>query len=387
MKTLSSVAAVFAAAGILLGLGTAAQAGDAVTYQIDVAHSGAAKVDGFKSRLVQIWSKDLGDLVSYPVIAEGMVFVTVRGGKNGGYGTHLYALNSTTGDVVWSQPINGTYDWANAAYESGKLFVVNSDGIVRSFVAQTGEKAWQSQMHRQHAFSAPPMAVNGTLYVGGAGSGGTLYAVDETNGDVRWTKHVEGGASSSPAFGDDGIYVTYPCNYYKFAPDTGKQLWHVYTGCSGGGGTTPVYAFKQVYVRDYPNPVLSSDKGEDLGDFSAGPAPAFFSRKGANYGVALAGGTLTCFDAISRAPIWTFTGDGQLSSAPIVVNHRVIEGSLSGELYVLDSLTGKVRWSGNVGGSILPPNEHDGAPLTGLAAGGGLVVVPAGSKLVAYEPG
>jgi outer membrane protein assembly factor BamB len=382
-----TVAAALAAAAIAFGPGAQAQAQDAVAYQINVAHSGAAKIDGFRGKLTQVWSKDLGDLVSYPLIAEGIVFVTVRGGKGGNYGTYLYALDAVSGNVVWKQIINGTYFWSNAAYENGNIFVVNFDGLVRAFAAQTGTKVWQSQMPNQYAFSSPPTAVNGTLYVGGAGSGGTLYAVDETNGHVKWQQGVANGDNSSPAFGDSGIYVTYPCQYYKFAPDTGDPLWHVSTGCDGGGGRTPVYAFGQVYVRDNPNVVLSSDSGQTLGNFSAQPAPAFFSHKGTKYGVALSGGTLTGFDFNTQAPLWTFKGDGQLSTAPIVVGRWVVEGSYSGELYVLDALQGTTRWSENVGQGILGPDEQNvSQPLTGLGAGGGLVVVPAGSELVAYAP-
>jgi outer membrane protein assembly factor BamB len=387
MDRTGKVTAAFAAAAVAIGFGVEAQAQDAVAYQINVAHSGSTSIKGFRGRLTQIWSKDFGGQVSYPLIAEGMVFVTVAGGKGGAYGTELYALDAATGNLVWKQAINGTYFWSNAAYENGKIFVVNFNGLVRAFSAQTGVKTWQSQMPGQYAFSSPPTAVNGTLYVGGAGSGGTLYAVDETDGHVKWRKGVSNGDHSSPAYGDSGIYVTYPCQYSKFAPETGDLLWHVSTGCEGGGGRTPVYAFGQVYVRDTASPsvVLSSDSGKKLDKFAAQPAPAFFSRNGARYGVALSSGVLICFDFNTKAKLWNFKGDGELSTAPIVVGSWVIEGSRSGELYVLDGLNGDVRWSGNVGQAIFGPDEQNvSQPLTGLGAGGGLVVVPAASTLVAY---
>jgi outer membrane protein assembly factor BamB len=60
-------------------------------------------------------------------------------------------------------------------------------------------------------------------------------------------------------------------------------------------------------------------------------------------------------------------------------------GSSSGELYGLSVTDGSVVWSTNAGSAISAPDEQNASrPLTGLGAGLGLVVVPAGANLVAY---
>ena len=60
-------------------------------------------------------------------------------------------------------------------------------------------------------------------------------------------------------------------------------------------------------------------------------------------------------------------------------------GSSSGELYGLNVTDGSVAWSTDVGTAINGPDEQNVAqPLTGLGAGRGLLVVPAGDTLVAY---
>jgi HYR domain/Pentapeptide repeats (8 copies)/PQQ enzyme repeat len=54
-------------------------------------------------------------------------------------------------------------------------------------------------------------------------------------------------------------------------------------------------------------------------------------------------------------------------------------------LYALDAATGAVVWSTNVGAAIPAPNEQSvSQPLTGLGAGQGLLVVPAGNTVTAY---
>jgi outer membrane protein assembly factor BamB len=83
--------------------------------------------------------------------------------------------------------------------------------------------------------------------------------------------------------------------------------------------------------------------------------------------------------------LWSFAGDGGLDTAPIAVGSTVYEGSSSGMLYGLNVSTGKIAWSTNVGSGIPGPDKQNvSQPLTGLGAGQGLLVVPAGDQLSAY---
>ena len=76
---------------------------------------------------------------------------------------------------------------------------------------------------------------------------------------------------------------------------------------------------------------------------------------------------------------------GGLDTAPIAVGNTAYVGSSSGKLCGLSVQTGKAVWSTNVGASIPAPDEQNvSQPLTGLAAGQGLLVVPAGDELAAY---
>jgi outer membrane protein assembly factor BamB len=79
-------------------------------------------------------------------------------------------------------------------------------------------------------------------------------------------------------------------------------------------------------------------------------------------------------------------GDGQLSTAPIVVNNYVFVGSLGGNLYALDATTGAQLWTQNLGAPITSPSTVGtlGANNIGLAAGDGLLIVPAGLTVTTY---
>jgi hypothetical protein len=100
----------------------------------------------------------------------------------------------------------------------------------------------------------------------------------------------------------------------------------------------------------------------------------------------LNGSTLEARDILSDTLKWSFAGDGNLSSAPIIVNGVVYIGSTSGKLYGLDETTGTNVWTATVGAPVNRPDEHNvSEPLTGLGAGEGLVVVPASTLVVAYQ--
>jgi len=360
-----------------------------VTYQIDYAHSGRA---AFGTPLTfpdnPAWSVTLNGAASYPVIADGKVFVITGSGGNP-YGTTLYALDQQTGSVVWGPVfISGTYFRSGHAYDHGKVFVINFDGLLRSFDGATGQAGWSTQLPGQYAFSSPPTAINGIVYVGGAGSGGTLYAVDESNGNVIWSAAVANGDQSSPTVSSDGVFVSYPCQTYKFDPLTGSSLWNNSGGCSGGGGRTSAYANGLLYVRDEISAVaqiLDAATGAQIGTFNAAfptPIPAFSTQTGFFQST----GTLQGIDLSSHSVLWSFVGDGNLVSAPIVIDQFVIVGSSSGNVYAVDAATGSQVWSKNAGASIEGPDEHNvSQPLTGFGAGEGYLIVPAGSKLTAWH--
>jgi len=353
----------------------ASQAEEAVAYQINPAHSGNITfAAGFAAPLKQIWAKNLGATLSYPVIADGMVFVTASDNS-------VTALNVLTGAQVYKKSVGGATSTLGPAYDNGKIFVLGDGGLLSSYTSTTGRPGWSALMPNQWSFSSAPSAMNGFVYTGGAGDGGTLYAVNETNGAMAWMQGVANGDDSSPAIGDGGVYVSYPCQYYKFDPVSGKLLWLYNNGCDGGGGNTPVYFAGRVYVQDWSsgNYTLDAKTGALKGSFAAsnGYPPAFgVDSKGHKFSVSFNSGTLRAWNVSTQNIYWSFAGDGQLSTAPIIVNDMVIEGSASGEVYALGLAKGRRLWSANTGSAV-----------THLSAGLGTLIVISGQTVTAYVPG
>ncbi|MBO0830877.1 MAG: PQQ-binding-like beta-propeller repeat protein [Actinobacteria bacterium] len=368
-----------------------AQAGsDAVTYQIDPAHDGSQAFDApSASALTERWSVTLGGTggnlveagdVSYPVIAGGRVFVTVENTQT--WGTHLYALDASNGATDWSVALAGSLGFSALAYDGQAIFALNYDGLLTAFSASTGQELWATQMPGQWAFTAPPTAYDGVVYVTGAGYGGYVYAVSEADGIVQWDATVANGDKSSPAVDDSGIYVSYVCQQdYRFSM-SGDLVWHHDTFCSGGGGSTAVLDGSKVYARgaaaDTPL-ILSKSVGGSVGTFASRTAPAFDS----NNMYTIDNGNLVAVDPSGSPDRWSF-GDGTLATAPVVAGGAVFVGSTTGTVYAVSASTGQQIWAGVAGSAIEGPDEQNADVLVGLAVGGGLLVVPAGNALTAF---
>jgi PQQ-like domain len=109
---------------------------------------------------------------------------------------------------------------------------------------------------------------------------------------------------------------------------------------------------------------------------AVGPQAAYF----------LKGGTLRALASGSNMVLWSFTGDGTLNTSPILVNGYVIIGASSGAVYGLDATTGAIVWQVNAGAALQAGAGWDaGLQLSGLTAGDGLLVIPAGTTVTAYS--
>jgi outer membrane protein assembly factor BamB len=369
----------------------------AVTYQINVLHTGAIYTPTLLPPLHVKWSVDLGATVSYPLIAEGKVFVIA--GPSGSL-VNLYALDAQNGSIVWGPVLipEGFYWWAAAAYDNGMIFVVPNtisglqSGAMYAFAASDGHQIWNTLLPGQYFFTAPPVAKNGVVYTGGAGVGGTVYAIRETDGTLLWTASVENGDNSSPVVTSKAVYVSYVCpQTYDFKPKTGALIWHYSGPCEGGGGATPVLYKNLLYVRDWSRSInghngdiLDAVAGTYVGGFDADFAPAFQGKNG--FYVQSSG--LNAVNAATNTTVWTATpaqGD-TYSSPPIVVNGVVYVGTYEGNLLGYRAGTGKRVVSLNMGYSIAAAETGSvGSPESGLGAGQGILVVPASTHLIALS--
>lgn len=356
---------------------------DAVALQITPDHAGVINFNSMSFPTSRSWSVDLGGQPSYALIADSKVFVTVKVGLGSNTGSQLIALDQATGHTVWG-PIQLPQGWAFPAYDGGKVFVITSYGVgpgtFQSFDAETGVIDWTTIFPQGIAFETAPTATNGFVYLVG-GSGGTiLFAIDEGSGAIVWQQSGQSGTGSTPAVTSQGVYIAAVCTTDGFAPMTGATLFADNGSCSGGGGATAVVANNVLYslVGNIGNGIyVNATTGAQLGTFTANVVPAVNSTTA----FFLQSGTLNAKALSDFSTVWSFSGDGGLVTSPIIVGQAVIVGSSSGQIYALDAAAGTQLWTANAGGTIYSGN---GNVISGLTAGDGLLVVPAGNTLSAF---
>ncbi|HTV77307.1 MAG TPA: PQQ-binding-like beta-propeller repeat protein [Steroidobacteraceae bacterium] len=351
-------------------LSIVAPTGDANAYQIDPAHDGAATL---ASGTVSFpppssWHVNIGSgAPSNVVIADGMIFLTT--GTSGG--SQLLALSQSNGGTAWGPvAISGTTGGsAGVAYDSEQVFVtqdqsgIGGGSTLYAYNAATGALNWSASLGG--ASPGAPTVADGYVYVIVGGTA-TLYALNETTGAIAWDQSLT-TASGTPAVTADGVYVaatTSGCFTIDFRPATGEVIWDT----SGGTlycpqGATPAVANGLVYSSNTSAlAIFDAETGDNSTGTLAYSLPAAFNG---STGYFLQGPKLEAInlteEATSDTVQWTFNGDNELNTPPIVVNDQyVIAGSSTGNLYAVDTTSGSTVWTQSLGNDIVQVAVGDG---------------------------
>jgi outer membrane protein assembly factor BamB len=311
--------------------------------------------------------------------AEGKLFTVQY--ENGT--TMLLALDPLTGRDVWAHAIPASGD---LAYDGGLLFLPGRDGVLRAYSPADGALVWQRRLHPDFqlaSLSGPPVATGGTVYVN---DNGGMSAVRESDGGLLWD--AGGGSGSSvPAVDAQRVYVAAGCSeVYGLARSDGHQLWH-HAGCSGGGDDVPPNVFaSRVYVPDTTD-VLDAATGAGLGKYPSGfPWTPVFAR---GLGMFRRLGTVTAVDVASGRTRWKrkveraepIPSEATLTLSPVAVGYAMYGATTQGVLFALDLRTGARIWQDRVPYLAgLSPSYRGGMDVAP-----GLLLVPGGRKLTAYE--
>jgi outer membrane protein assembly factor BamB len=352
----------------LLAVAGAAQADQATSYQENVGHTGFASGGSLDAPpLTQAWSVNLGGTLSYPLIANGMVYVLETDSSHDG--PTLDAISTSTGATVWQRPETSG---SQLAYDNGQIFITQTGDTVTAVDATTGATNWTETLADADVPSNP-IASGGTLYVGSEYSGDGLYALNEGNGKTEW----QANGVSNTELALDGTFLYTGGGYSQtnaYDLGTGKEAWE--------GSSASCYSSYNAFAADGGHVFescsseLNAATGSSLDTIPTSEPPAIAD----DTGVFLSGATLEAVNLTTGVIEWQFPGTG-LEGVPLIVNDTVYIGSTSGTLYALNLDTGAQVWSTSMGSS----SNLGVSALPGMAAADGLLVVPYGDTLQAYQ--
>jgi outer membrane protein assembly factor BamB len=302
------------------------------------------------------------------IVVGGRIYV---GSENGG----VYALNATTGAIIWHKTTAaGEPFYGSAAVSGGVVYIQGSTGILYAFNS-SGTLEWSQQLGN-NGFSAP-VIVNGVIYVT---SGESIYAL-ETSGTMLWSTPTGGAVAADSLAVVDGRVFTTSLDHkvYALNASTGAVIWSYATGSETF--STPAVANGIVYAG-------SQDKN-------------FYA-----------------LNAITGVLIWSATTGGEINGSPAVAGGVVYIASEDGNLYAYNARNGKTVWSvpiptsdgqvsiadgvvyvGDDDGDVTAFNAENGQYLVAAATGGQaiystpvvvngmLYVVSNDGNLYAFAPG
>ena len=261
---------------------------------------------------------DIQPVYSSPVISEDEILYV------GGYDGNLYAID--TGEIEQRGSAVPTREEALLFSSGGSIIaspvvtgeivlLPSSDGFVYALNPSDGSVKWKYET--QDKVWSTPGVDGGRVYFGSLDH--TLYALDTADGSLVWDFSTKGAIASKPLVMGDNVYVgSFEGVLYSIGKATGQEearfqaenwLW-----------ATPVYHDSTVYVGSLDH-------------------------------------RLYALDALSLEPIWAepLETEGQIVGAPAIVGDWIAVPSDDRNVYVVRASDGRDRHVCAVGDRIRAP--------------------------------
>lgn len=348
----------------------------------------------------QEWSTTLsdaagGEIRQTPLYDDGLLFVGIHGfGSENSSGEYpplpssIYALNASTGKVVWSTALQGTVR-SSPAVADGDVFVPVAGGdppfcLQGGIVAlneQTGQLLWKFYTDPTPADGGgiwSPVAYDGTRLIFGTGntctqtplSANAIVAISPQNGNIDWE------LNTAPQLTDDdvgagvllvdGMVVTIGKDgtIYYVDETTGAVLHEVQTNTANGEGgystpatdgstiilgtaavgstssSTAQRAEPQFYGRVHPEATAGGGRliALDLSGnvkWTLTTQTAVYNSVAITNGVAFAdiNNAIEALEVSNGQELWSYALPAGVDASPIVVSGAVYTADLAGNVY------------------------------------------------------
>jgi outer membrane protein assembly factor BamB len=292
-----------------------------------------------------LWTQTISaNVEGTPVVVDGIIYVAAED-------FNLYALNAVTGALLWTYATDNLFHTSPAVVD-GVLYFGSIDKVI-ALDALTGAFVWSYPM----SFPDSPAVVDGTVYTGSGD--GNFYALDASNGALRWAYQTTGLYANSPAVVNGVAYAgSWDFNAYALNANTGALLWKFST--NNVVNSWPAVADGVVYVTSVDTNLyaLNAITGALQWKFSDGNYPAgapavangvvyesFNGNDVTNFG------SLAALDAHSGELMWKYVSNEHFAD-PVVVN-----GAVYADSYYLGP-----PYHGHVNAFSLGPGGSEDAP-------------------------
>jgi len=287
-----------------------------------------------------------GAITSSPAVSGGYVYV-------GSADDYLYAINATTGALLWKYKTGNSIVDSSPAVVSGTVYVGSTDDYLYAINATTGALVWKFKTGA--AIYSSPAVVNGEVYIGSTDD--SVYAVNATSGAQTWKYATTGEVYSSPAISDGVVYVGSDDDYvYAINATTGALSWKYKTGNEVVSSPTVSDGIVYVGSNDDNCYGLQALTGAELWNFAGSSGAQFTSSPAVFDGVVYIGTSVGYFYGLTArngTQIWYLESTvANVTSTPTIAN-GVEYFAIGSKVYAAeDVVTGVVLWAGTFGNTV-----------------------------------
>ncbi|MBS1717547.1 MAG: PQQ-binding-like beta-propeller repeat protein [Armatimonadetes bacterium] len=361
-------------------LAVAAFADDVAMFRGGPAHPGVTSDQAPREFHRVKWKFPTGGRIySSPVTANGLIYF-------GGDDSNVYAVDAETGVQKWMTTTGGPVN-STPAVVDGNLYVVSFDGRLYCLDALTGDIKWKFATEGERRFEAKgihgfkprnqtfpdlfdtflssPAVVDGVVYFG-CGDG-NIYAVNGSDGELKWKFKTNDVVHSSPAVAGGIVYAgSWDSYFYAIDAATGALKWKFQGGEDPvihnqvGFQSSPTVKDGIVYTgcRDSNLYALDALTGKEV--FRSNNQGSWVIVTPAVVGDTLLYGTsdsrvVRAMDAKTGKDKYLEKAQGFIFSSPTVAGDVIVHGTFAGTLEARDLATGKLLWSFRTDGAKQNP--------------------------------
>jgi outer membrane protein assembly factor BamB len=348
-------------------------------FRSDLNNSGVYDDGGRRPVPTLLWTYRTGaPVTSSPSVVDGTVYV-------GSQDRNLYALNASTGALLWKYDTRERYDYVSSspAVSNGVVYIGGMKTKVHAVDAYSGDLLWEYKLPRRttirSGISSSAAVAGGVVSIGNMD--GTVYAFDEETGVLLWNhtfsplEYDENSVFSSPAVADGVVYIqAYGGHLCALDASGGTVLWNYVNENDWSAYSSPAVSEGVVYFGSGVKGnlhALHAATGAEIWEYPTGASVT--SSPAVSGGVVYFGcndNNTYALDASSGALLWNFTTGWRVSSSPAVASGVVYIGSLDNTTYALDAATGALLWTFDVGGRVMSsPAVSNGVVYIGSGDG------------------
>ncbi len=172
-------------------------------------------------------------MTSSPSVVNDILYV------GGDQANKFYALNATTGDIIWTYASKYTCS-SSPTVVNNLVYLVDNFGVL-VLDAKTGIKKWEKRVDN---ITRDVTVVDGIVYATGAGIildytnkkwSDKVYAFDAITGEAKWTFSSDytdttvgySGSTVAPTIANNEVYVSFRNVFYSINAKTGVKNWEM----------------------------------------------------------------------------------------------------------------------------------------------------------------